>query len=431
MIGLIKLAWRNFSRHIQRYRVLLLALILVVAVLVFVLGTVIGMTETLRGKAGRYFAGNVALQGFEPGSRSRIEHPERVEQIIRDLDAGIDAWSRRSVYYGSDASLFYGGFYARQRRLVGVEWDLERPILQNFDFVAGGLPEPGDVDGLLISTAAAEMLGAQVGDDVLITLQTDAGQINTVRLLVRGIFAESSFFGFTSYMDREVLNRLQNLPLDTVNEMGLYVADRGSERRAANQLLARLEQEPDLATFPMIASREQRSELRRDDWEGTRYAVLTLEAQLAEITDLLDALSIVAGVVIFLFLGIVVVGVSNTYSMIVYERSREIGTLRALGLRQQRTVALFLLESLFLGLVGVVLGFILGLSVLQVVQGVMDFSDYNWATLFLLRGRLQWSLPLRWGLGITAIALAAILLGCVRSAVQASRIAPVDALRQS
>ena len=428
MIGLSTLAWRNFTRHLPRYRILLAALVLVVTVLTIVLGTVLGITHTLRGKASRYFSGSVTLQGYEDTGTSLIEQVDEITEIFESMDADLITYSRRSVSYSGTHSLFHAGYSIPQRRLVGVEWDLEAPVLRNFDFVAGELPKPGNQDAILISSVAAEALNARLGDEIIVSRSGAGGQINTINLIVHGIFAESSFFGYTAYMERRTINRLMNAPQDQVTEMGLYVDNQRNELAAARELLQRLDEQ--FETFPLLINRQQREDIRAESWEGRRYAVLTLKAQLIEVTDLLDALSIVAGVIIVLFLGILVIGVGNTYSMIVFERTKEIGTLRAIGLQRGRTIGLFMLEAALLGLAGIVIGIGAGILVLSWISVAADFSNYNWSPLFMIQGHLQWRLTPGWLVLVSSIALAAILLGCVRSALSASRIIPVEALRQ-
>ncbi|GAB6091627.1 ABC transporter permease [Spirochaeta dissipatitropha] len=429
MIGLMKLAWRNFSRHLYRYRVLLFALILVSAALVMVIGSVSGMHEALRGKAGRYFSGTVSVHGYTSNRRSLIEDPDHLEEVFRSLPVPIVTWSRRSLYYDMDARLFASGFQMQQRRVVGIEWDLEREVISGFDFVEGSAPEADDDNALLISTAVAQNLQVRAGDEVIVSVTTGRGQVNTVPLIVHGIFAESSFFGYTSYMERRTLNRLMAVAEDSVNEMGVFLPPGSDQKLVADLILQELEGRYDV--MPFIETRDQRDAQLAGDWSGRRYAAMSLSAHLAEITDLLAAMTIIAGVVLLLFLSIVVIGVSNTYSMIVHERQTEIGTLRALGLRQGSTVLLFLMESACMGFFGLLGGSLLGFTLLQAVSKLLDFSAYNWAQLFMIQGRLYWHVPCSLLLAVMAAALVSVILGCVRSAWAAGRIAPVDALREA
>lgn len=432
MIGILRQSWRNFFRNLHRYRVLLLALVIITALLTAVLGSVLGMHRALREKASRYFAGDVIVLGFAGTGKSTIEDPEKVAEAIDLLpERGVElrARSRRSTHYEPEnTELFFAGYWTPQRRLVGVEWELERPILANFDFVAGGVPDAGDQEGVLISSATAEELRISVGDALLVSIRSDRGRINTGELLVRGIYEESSFFGFTTYLHRRALNRLREAPEDEVNEMGVYLENpTRQEGVAAETLAAALAQE--LPSFGVLKTREAYERAARVRRERREYGVVTLGAQLAEINDLLGAITLIAGAVMALFLGITVVGVSNTFTMIVWERTREIGTLRALGMQRARAVALFLAEALFLGLFGVAVGGTLGVGILAGLRNLVEFPPNVVTTLFLTGGRLAWEMP-PWGIpAVGMLAVIASLFGALRAAVRAGRLDPVEALR--
>lgn len=432
---IIVTAWRNFIRNLRRYRVLLAALVLIVTALTAVLGVLLGLENGLREKASRYFAGDLVVLGFAGNGASLIPDPAAVERAIHALEGGgvpLRTWSRRSTYYNlQNIELFFAGYYTRQRRLVGVEWALERPALEQFTFMAGGVPDDDDEEAILVSTATARALGVAVGEPVLVSIRSDRGRTNTGEYIVRGIYSESSFFGYTGYLHRRALNRLREAEEATVNEIGLYLPPGATvgEGAIAEALTTRLADEG-LPVFTPLFTREAYVEASGTARDQLGYGVVTVGAQLSEITDLLDAITIIAAVIMALFLGIVVVGVSNTWTMVVWERTREIGTLRALGMQRTRTAALFLLEALFLGLSGVILGCTLGLAVLGGVSRWVDFPPNAFTTLFFSGGSLPWRLPL-WGLGaIAALAIGASLFGALRAAVRASLVDPVEALRQ-
>ena len=426
---LVYLGWRNYSRNLPRYRVLLLALSLDVALFTFVLGLVGGITATIQEKAARYFAGDVAVQQFGPWQETQIQDPLAVEEALSSLDVPVLATSRRSVYYQvNTARLFFAGDSVAQRRLTGVEWELEQAILSRMTLTEGLVPDGQDPLAILVSTAIARELGLRAGDEVLLSLVTQSGQSNTVFLIVRGIFAESSFFGYTSYLDRKVLNGLMGVAEDSVNEMGIYLRNRSDQRIAAEQVWSSLASLGE--RFPVLYNREQRDAERAATNDVPRFAVLALDAQLAEIKDLLDALTLLSAGIITLFALLVMIGVSNTYSILVYERTKEIGTLRALGLTKPRVTGLFLAESLCLGLSGAAIGLVGGVGLLSLVRYLTDFSQQSWADLFLVQGRLDWKLSLANVVLLLILALGSSVLGSLRSALRAADLAPVDALRQ-
>ena len=86
IIALFASAWRNFIRNLKRYRIVLTALVLIVAALVSVLGTLLGLHKSVREKASRYFAGDLVVLGFAGTGFSRIDEPETIEHAFSDLE---------------------------------------------------------------------------------------------------------------------------------------------------------------------------------------------------------------------------------------------------------------------------------------------------------------------------------------------------------
>lgn len=433
MTTLVHTAYRNFIRNLKRYRILLVALVLISAVLTIVLSVVLGMREGLYEKASRYFAGNIAILGYDGKGESKIEDQDTILKAIdqlRNKGFEIKAVSKRSTYYRtSDIELFYSGYYFNQRRIIGLEWSLERSVLNDFNFITGSVPEDNDETAVLISTTTAENLHIDIGDELLVSIKTDRGRTNTIKLVVNGIFSESSFFGFALYMHRKTLNRLREVTEYSINEIGLYLEKPIKNRDKATVFLKN-ELKDSLPFFGIIQTRE---DLENEYWEKRdflEYGIITVGAQLKEIEDLMGAITSIAGVIILMFLAIVIVGVSNTFTMIVWERTQEIGTLRAMGMQRYRAVLSFMFEAAFLGLGGVIIGLIFGVGILEGGRQGFQFPPNLVTTLFLTKGRIHWVLP-TWGvISISALIIGACIFGSLRAAVRAGRLPPVDALRQ-
>ncbi|MFP4153834.1 MAG: ABC transporter permease [Alkalispirochaeta sp.] len=434
MIGFLTAAWRNYIRNLKRYRILLLALIVISVSLVVVVGTLFGLHEAVRTKAGRYFAGDLVVLGHAGTGRSEIDDPDTVLNAVERFVAprqDISAVSLRSTYYRADAiELFYVGYWIRQRRLVGVEWQRERSVLGDFDFVSGGVPDDGDENAVLISSATAEHLGIAVGEELTVSIRSDRGRINTGDYVVVGIYNETSFFGYTTYLHRRALNRLREAPEENVNEIGLYLSSGSPDETVLAGELTTVLADAGLPTFPVLTDRSEYEEAAGVPRDRREYGVVTLSAQLAEITDLLTAISIIAGAIMVLFLGIVVVGVGNTWTMVVWERTREIGTLRAMGMQRPRTVVLFLVEAVFLGGSAVIVGSALGIGLLWGIERWVAFPPNAFTTLFLTAGRLAWTIP-PWSIAAVAgLVVGASVAGAGRAALRAGHIHPVEAMRQ-
>ena len=133
-----------------------------------------------------------------------------------------------------------------------------------------------------------------------------------------------------------------------------------------------------------------------------------LIANLANIVNVIRILAMAVG-------GIVV---ANTMLMSIYERTREIGTLRALGWTAPRILGQIVQESLFLCLLAAVFGAVIGVVLLTLVSrlpAVSQFITPAWnVQTFVIA---------------FAVALGLGLLGGIFPAWRASRLQPVEALR--
>jgi putative ABC transport system permease protein len=67
---------------------------------------------------------------------------------------------------------------------------------------------------------------------------------------------------------------------------------------------------------------------------------------------------------------IVVLGIANTMTMSIFERTREIGTVMALGTRRSGVISMFLLEGIVLGVLGGILGAVVGIVIAKAVSYV-------------------------------------------------------------
>jgi len=134
-------------------------------------------------------------------------------------------------------------------------------------------------------------------------------------------------------------------------------------------------------------------------------------------------IAMLIGVIVLFTLG-------NTMSSAVVERTSEIGTLRALGLRRAGIRRLFLCEALLLGLAGVVLGVLAALA----VAALINHSGWRWtppgyAYAYLILVRVGQDIPLL--LGSVGGMLGVTLLSAWWPARRAARQQIVDALRHS
>lgn len=262
-------------------------------------------------------------------------------------------------------------------------WEPDSLLFRGIHLRDGRVIEPGDGRSALLGRVLALNLNKNVGDIVSV-----AGEpFNVV-----GVFESDSLFENGGLI--VPLPELQRLTGRERQVTGFVLtADRADDRSAVEALGRRIE-----TGLQGVAATPSRDYVESD-----------MQIRLAKASAW--ATSVVA-----LVLG--AVGMLNTMIMAVFERTREIGLLRALGWRRRRILALILGEALALGTVSAALGAALGLL------GVRALSN-----LPSLRGYITPDVPpaaLVIGL-MLGVALSG--LGGLYPAIRASALDPIEALR--
>jgi len=426
---LIFIAARNLARQRRRYALVAATIIFGFALITLLSSAANGALEAVKAKAARYFSGHVTVIGLQPGGRVLLNDADSVTTVIADADLPIRIIAKRSSYYAGDAALFFGGETVRQRKLIGVDFSVEGPEFSGFRYVSGGweaLANNPNGNGILISEAAAKVLKCRIGDDVTLFLRTDSGQYNASVLIVRGIFSETSLFGYAAYCRSDTLNLLTARAPGTATDIALYSEDGTDVDKLAEAVRMQLAER--FPTLPSFTSREERDLYIQTGITEPCLGVLSLNAQLAQITQLLDALRYLTNFILIIFVCIIMAGILNTYRVIVHERTQEIGSLRALGMGRDSTSILFLAEATLLAAFGLIAGLALGILLLRLLTGV-DFSNFPAAGLILERGRLRFSLNALTTAVNGAVMICAALAAAFGPARKAAAISPAAAMR--
>jgi putative ABC transport system permease protein len=192
---------------------------------------------------------------------------------------------------------------------------------------------------VLVDRSTATENGWQVGDSVTGT----TGTLTAQRLVVGGIYRDSQSLGSSMLVDRS-----------------LYLAAVPANQQADVRVFVRAAHGADLTVLRGELTALVRPYLIVSVQDGKEFA----DAQAASITTLLNLLY-----VLLLFSVIVaVLGIINTLALSVFERTREIGLLRAIGLRRRQLSGMITIEAIATAVFGAVLGTGLGLALGAALQ---------------------------------------------------------------
>jgi len=276
----------------------------------------------------QYFSDNEAtpLQFGLPEAKSLTERlaadPEVRHVLPRLQFSGL-------VSNGDKSEIFMGtGVDARQ------EFAVKGPFLT---LVAGELlgESAEDSRGVLIGETLAKSLQVKPGSGLTLLSTTTAGALNALDVTVKGVVSTGIPDIDRRLVTTELALAQELLVTDKVSTLGVYLA------RDAGVEAAREKMKP---RFPGVTMRT---------WSEQAVFYHSVRGLYNRI---------------FGFLGVIVIGIvaaviANALAMSVIERTREIGTLRAMGTTASEIVRAFALEGGVLGLLGALLGMLLGLAV--------------------------------------------------------------------
>jgi putative ABC transport system permease protein len=430
----LRLAYRNTSR--QRRRTLLLAGAIGFGFLIITLlnATTAGVEDSIRINFASLLGGHLYVTGeeiLESGRTvSRVEHTEAISRAVEELSYAVTNISRRS---NVQADAIFGAKSTTQF-IEGVDFTQESDIFQAMIPVEG---TPEDITneplGIILPAETAETIQAVPGETVILRLSTVTGQSSVGEVRLVATVDEGETMGISrAYMHLSTVNELIGLEENNFQSFTIYLEDARLMNRAARELTDLLSQELNVVD----RSETQGGQLggfgfgmqdEEETWEGVRYRVTTLEDVLGQVIAILDTVDQVALAVFVVLLLVTMVGITNTYRMVVLERRNEIGTMRALGMHRKQIRNLFLSEASMTSLVGVVGGFALA-GLLMLVLGAISLD--NPAIEFItVNNRLQFIVTPGAAIRNVLIVVAVSAAAAYFPARHGARMRPVDALR--
>lgn len=402
---MFRLAFRNIFRNRLRTALTLAAIVSGVAAIIVSGGFVEDVFVQLRESTihSRLGHAQVFRQGYleygqrEP-SRYLIEDPQSLVERVRRIPHVASVMTRVNF-----SGLANNGRADLPIIGEGVEADKEARLGTAMSFLRGHTLSDDEAFGVIVGEGVASALQLEPGSPLDLTVTTPDGALNTLEFTVTGIFRSFS---------RDYDERAVRIPQAAAQEL-LYTP-------AVHGVVVALD---DTAHTDVVVA-----ELKRQ-LGPLGYEVKSWQ-ELADFYNKTVALyKRQFGALQFIILVMLVLSVTSTVNMVVYERTGEFGTLLALGMKRRQLFRLVLLENTLLGVVGGTLGVVAGVALAAAASAVglqMPPPPGSNAAYTAVIRIVPWILAAAALTGIAAAALAAVLPGR-----RAARLAVVDALRHN
>jgi len=405
MFKLWRIAVRDLGRNKRRSGLTLIAVMMGLALVIALHGFEMGAIQGSIDDNIRIQTGHVQVRG---ASYEEDKVSLKWEDLLEEPQAlAAQAQSLAQVRAAAPV-LWAGGILGTVEESVGVRVFGIDPLAETAapfrEDLVGEFLAPDDRSGVLISQRLANNLELAVGDDVSLLVDTSGEQPDEATFTIRGLYNS----GFPAFDGATIF-----LPLAKAQAF-----TRVGERASAVVVL--LHDQEDAGA---VAAALRAPGLDVLTWRDLNQ--LMLQAMESSMGMLYMFYLIV--------LAIVAVVVANTLLMSVFERTREMGILAALGMKGRQIMAMFLIESATLGATGVILGVLLGsLGVYYLATEGVYFGDLaaDAASVDIAYGetmyaRFQWADTAV----LSAVCWIIMLLASLYPAWFATRKEPIDALR--
>jgi len=284
-------------------------------------------------------------------------------------------------------------------QVIGIDPASEANQIFRQGILEGDFLTPDDREGIIIGKPLAEKFNVQVGDQVSLLINRSSGDTDEQLFTVRGIYTTNTM----NYDENTVF-----MPLVKAQTFG------GAEDHAS-------------LIFVMLHDQAQ-ADIVATALQGSNYQILTWQ-KLNELTVQLEDFARAYMVVLYLIvLGITATVVVNTLVMAVFERTREIGVLAAIGMKGGRIMSMFLAEAALLATGGVIGGLILGgLAVAYFTKYGIYIGDYGVSGI-LMGDTIYAYLTVQDTISLTITAYIITLIASLYPATLAAHMEPVEAL---
>ena len=402
---MIQLALRNLSRHRKRTAIALATISFGVVALVLAGGFIEWIFWGMRENTIQSRLGHIQMTKpgyFKSGSADPYAFllPEQqLERINLEAITEVKAVSPRLAFTGL---ISHGevtiGFIGE-----GVDPEKDVDLSKGLTVMEGNGLDSGDPHGLFMGGGLARNLGAALGDTVSILATTASGGLNGVEGTIRGVFQSASkeFDDVALRMPLDLARQL--LRTQGVQSVVILLDKTEDTEKVLHQLQSQ---------YPVSTSH-----LQFTPWYNLAefyQKTVKLFSKQMNIVRLIIAL-------------IIILSISNILIMSVLERTGEIGTLMAIGLKRRMILQLFVDEGLLMGIIGGLFGVAVGTALAVAISavGIPMPPPPGMETGYTGEIMVTWPLLA----GTLLLAVLTTLLGSLYPAWKASSMNIVDALR--
>ncbi len=423
------IAFRSLFQHRLRTNLLGIAITIVTTLFVLAVGIFSGIEDTLVVSATTLVSGHVNVAGFYKANSSQaaplVTQYKRIVELVKKEVPETDFIVQR----GRGFAKLVGENGSMQVGIGGLDISAEQGFRNVVVVRSGSLDGLARDDGVLLFEKQAEKINAKVGDRLTLAAPTPRGTNNTVDVTVVAIAVDLGMLSsFNIYMNDKGLRRLYQLNEDTTGAVMVYLKDIKDTARIQERLRKVLGNagygllDPDPRPFFV-----KFDSVNRESWTGQKLDVTSWEDEAIFAVWLVRIVKFVTSLVLSLLVVVIAVGIMNVMWISIRERTREIGTLRAVGMQRVSVLQMFVAEGSLLGVMGTAVGVVFGLLATWGLNAA-HIQLAKGAQVLLMSEHLRLSPSLGWMAFVVIFVTGLITLVSLIPSFLAARLKPVTAM---
>jgi len=461
------MALRNTLRQPRRTLLLGGAIAFGVIIICLSSGFTTGMETAVQNNVTLFSAGHLLVNGItasESGRmQNRVSDPTLIEKTREVLPEAISVSPTAQV----QATVIFGS-REQQLRVRGIDWASDKLFSRNLILTQGDWDSARVRRSIILGAQSARRFGLGLGDSVFVRMSTVSGQQNATEYKLGAVYDDTAAGGMTTALVplADILADL-NMKEGQYQSLAIFLADASQADRTAKRLAQGLK---DKGFTVMAAASAARAAQGGGDNAGaarmagaggmggggvpgggtggfgqpgqsgqraanlpagsTVYRISTVTEMSGQMGAVLGSVRWIGATIFIIMLLLTAAGITNTYRMVLMERTTEIGMLRCIGFRRADIFRIFLYEAGMIAIAGSLAGIFISMPVGLLVH-LIPFNPSGSLGSALSRGRLLFS-PTILSLAFVSIAvMLASIMAVSGPARRAAQLLPVEALRKT
>ena len=407
------MAWRNVWRNPRRTWLTVSAICFACIVLIFMLSFQFGSYESMINSSVKINTGHLQVQakGYydKKSMRKVIENPGPIEKLIAGM-AHVDAVTVRANAFSlvSSEDRTYGAL------VVGIDPKHEPEVSTLKQLIRKGafLPDDtqlSDTAPAVLGSLLAKNLKVDINDSLTVLGQGKDGSVAAAIVTVCGIY-ESGIDEF----DRSTL-QIPIKPFQAIYSMG----------DAVHEIVIDVDS---LHNVPLV--KQSIFKALKKIPGGSNLVVMDWDELVPGLTQSIK-IDLTMGIISwFLLVLVVAFSILNTFLMAIFERTREFGVMMAIGTTPNRLVKLLMFESVFMTMIGVGMGIVLGcaLTAMFEIWGIDMSGSSEMLKQYGMSGRIYPQLSLITAFSGPLLVWVITIVVALYPALRIKRLKPIEAM---